>query len=650
MLLLLLGFTMAAKAESGIELKWTEPSAGETYSTAASEGNVSFVFDGIISDLTASKIYIVLPDGNKVDVIDYSFTDAFYTIFNCHIGSQITSLAAEGRIRQGDEFKVRMEGLRRTETGETYGNNGVCEVSLLMGALPVELVSTSVEWGGTIPAFSRVDPTSDEGKVVFTFTDAVTVDSVTYGTGGREDATYVEIPLPCTINGSEVTVNLQGIALDPASLGVDKSYMNGTIRLNGVRKASDGSLAKGGQGSEGTISLFVNLSETISESIYGGIECPNIDKSESLTLYATEKFFFDHVQLVYKVNGSDVAVLFDGSHFEGIDLGEDGYEYHIPLTDFTFDAGDVTVSVSNPRSAFNQSFTFQPWTFSSEGRKAAAPKVLVAEPGENAIVSTMPNVNLTFNEAVTIESAVLSNADLLTSYALHELQGAAIRTSGIQTSITAGFNEYGHMTLKLRAKNADGAYVTHGEEEGCVTLHYYVRQDGLYLASSIPAKGEAVDSLKTIALVFECTNEGDVIGGFALNASARLLTPQGEEVAKGSLATAPDNYLGVIVTLDTAVTASGTYVLVIDEKMVFNNGYNSEDENYGVGLEGWDALYNLPVSVSFEVTGSASGIETVGLVPANGESTVLFDLGGRRVLKPAKGMIYVKNGIKTMWK
>ncbi len=651
---MLLGLSFESKAESTIVLKWTQPAAGETYSTAASEGDVSFLFDGIISDLAVSNIYIVLPSGEKVEVVDYSFSDAFYTIYSCHIGSQMAALYGENKIRQGDEFKVRLEGLRRTETNEVYGTDGVCEVSLLMGTLPTELVSTSVAWEGTIPAFSKVDPASDEGKVTFTFSDPVSLEKVTYGTGGVEDGTRKEIEIPFTVNGSDVVVNFQGIALDPASLGVDAQYTSGTIKLHEVKRVSDGTYVKGAQGSEGSVTLFVNVSETISESIYGGIDnACNIDTDEQLVIYATEEFIFDAIEFDYTVEGTPVKVALPGSKFSGAAVA-DGYEYYIPIADFSFDAGDVSVSVVNPRSLYNQSFTFQSWTFTSAGRKAAAPKVLSAEPAEGAVVASMPLVSLVFNEAVSIESAELFNADTQRTYQLHEMTGASIQTLATQVSVNTGLNEYGHMTLKLRAKNAGGAYVTYGDADGYATLNFHVRRNGLRLASSVPADGVEVDALQEIKLLLESTTAGDVVGGFARDAKARLLTLQGEEVATGSLSTDPANYLGVVVTLDSTVVAAGTYVLTIDEKVIFNNGYNPDDENYGVGLEGWEALYNDPISIRYVVTGKGTvGIDAI-LMDVDGNAPV-YNLAGVPVgkaghLEALPSGIYLLAGRKVIVK
>ncbi len=641
-------FSLNVMAESGIELMWMSPEDGSEYSLSKEEGNVSFVFAAGVYDLEISGVSIVLADGEEIDVESYAYSDAYFAIFSCYVGSQMSALLDEGRIKAGDNFKVRLEGLKRTSMGKLYNGNGICEVNLKMLPKPASLVSVNVANGAEIPAFVKIDPTSEEGKIVFTFTDSVTVGRVTYGTGSREDAEYIEKEIPFAVDGNKAVVNYQGIALDPESLGVGEEYTFGSFKLHEVKRVSDGSYVLGDQGSEGSVSVFVNVKQSISESIYGGIDTnADIDKDDALTLFATEAFSFESIRFDYAVGGVQVSVALPGDKFVGVEV-EDGCEYSIPLADFSFDAGDVKVSVVNPRSVYNQEFVFQEWTFTSAGRKAAGVRVLDAVPAGGEVFQAMPNVNIIFNEPVTIESAVLVNRDK--QNAEHRIPASAIMVDGLDVQLVAGVENFGYMTLRVRAKNAQGEYATHGDEEGFVTLNFRVRQPALYVEASEPAAG-AVEKLDTVSVRFESTLEGDVIGGFAIGAEARLLTENGELVTTGTLSLDGGDYLSVLVTFNETVSAKGVYILEIPEKSIFNQGFNSTDANYGVGLEGWDALYNLPVTLRFAVGGVVDGIEGVEL--GAGASQAIFTLDGICVGASTEDLpagIYVRNGKKMLVK
>ncbi len=641
--------TSVSNSDNTIELVSIDPTEGSEYTTAYREGNVGFLFRGISSELEADSVLIILPNGERIEVLQYTSSYAYYVTFDCFIGGQMNQFYEEGKIKPGDEFKVRLQGLKSTEGGATYGSDGICEVTYKMGAKPTELVSTSVANGDQIPAFSRPNPDSDEGKVVFEFTDPVNVGSANYGAGGREDATYKEIPLPFTIDGCKVIVNLQGIALDPESLGLDAEHTHGNITLKQVTRASDGTNIKGDKGSEGSVSLYVTLGQSISESIYGGIEHAgvDIDKAEQLVIFATEEFYFDDVSFEYTCGTSPAKISFTGENLSGTAV-DGGYEYHVPLGDFNFSAGDVKVSVTDPRSAYNQKFVIQEWTFTSAGRSAAnGPKVFIASPKENEIISTMPSINLTFNEPISIESALLINTDEGKTYSLDTIKTARISVNGLEALVNPGFEDYGHMTLSLRAKNTAGTYVTYGTVEGYVSLNFHVKQNALHLVSSSPSSNENATELKEIRLLFESPLTDDVIGGFAADAKARLLTLQGEEVTSGALSSDENDYMGVVVTLADTVKAAGTYVLLIEEKQIFNNGFNSEDENYGVGLEGWEALYNVKTSLRLTIE-DTSGIENLATSGKKPES--IYDLTGRRISGNAKSGIYIQNGKKVLVK
>ncbi len=635
--------------ENIIELVSIDPEDGSEYTTAYREGNVGFLFRGISSELEADSVLIILPSGERIEVLQYASNYAYYVTFDCFIGGQINQLYDEGKIKSGEEFKIRLQGLKSTEGEVTYGSDGICEVTYRMGAKPTELVSTSIASGDQIPAFSRPNPDSDEGKVVFEFTDPVNVGSASYGTGGREDATYKEIPLPFTIDGCKVIVNLQGIALDPESLGLDAEYTHGNINLKQVTRASDGTSIKGDKGSEGSVSLYVTLGQSISESIYGGIEHAgvDIDKAEQLVIFATEEFYFDDVTFEYTCGTTPAKIRLPGQDLSGTAV-DGGYEYLISLSDFNFSAGDVKVSVTEPRSAYNQKFVIQEWTFTSAGRTAkSGPKVLIVNPKENEIIPTMPSVNMTFNEPISIESALLTNLDEDKTYSLDTIRTARVSVNGLEALVNPGFENYGHMTLSLRAKNAAGAYVTYGDVDGYVSLNFHVKQNALHPISSTPSVEEDVTKLSKINLRFESPLTDDVIGGFATDAKARLLTLQGEEVASGTLSSDSTDYMGVVVTLSDTVKTAGTYVLLIEEKQIFNNGFNSEDENYGVGLEGWDALYNVRTSLRFTIK-DTSGIESI--IASGKKSKAVYDLAGRRIQDNAKSGIYIRNGRKVLVK
>lgn len=174
-----------------------------------------------------------------------------------------------------------------------------------------------------------------------------------------------------------------------------------------------------------------------------------------------------------------------------------------------------------------------------------------------------------------------------------------------------------NMNIILSVVDANNQYVTYAYDaeyldEGYITLAYTapVRADIFTMTTSDPAAGE-VEKLDVINVTF---GEGNTyVGGFDTNKEVVVLNDDGNVVTKAKMAVVEEEFeengvtypfptSTVQFTLETPVTAAGEYTFVIPEATVFNESYNSESEDFGIGN---GATYNPEIRINYTVVAPA---------------------------------------------
>ena len=216
---------------------------GDEYTVTSS--NLELVFDRAISVANPTISYMQGEDGTyavtrtiESTYISPNMTPSGY-YYVIELNKIVQTMIDEGDIRPGDKFKITLNGIADQADPETiYGEDGVYSVELVLGEPAAQLVSMDPADGTTLYTYY---PEGGEGGLLhFTFTDEIDPNcgaEVTCTYGDPEAGSYRSLTLPYTIEGTVVTVNIQGIFFPEtvASSRGDDQQTSITVRLKGLR-------------------------------------------------------------------------------------------------------------------------------------------------------------------------------------------------------------------------------------------------------------------------------------------------------------------------------------------------------------------------------------------------------------------------------
>lgn len=351
-----------------VTLNRTSPESGANYSTTVSEGNINFFFNLPIQ-ANAVNVSLILPNGDKEAVTNIRAEEDFTTsgtILTVLLANTYQSLMDAGKIKEGDTFKVTVENVYEEDKPENCAQE---EISVTLKASPkaVEFIGASKE--ETINSYYIVG--DEEGFITLSFTGEVTTEatSAILYYGDREKGTYKEISIPFEINGSEVTINLQGIPLNKRALN-EETVIN--IVLRNLKDMHGYYIIGNTYGSPGSISLTYNITE-IEVNIFSEFtpKSGNIDSVNEVEIWIAEGSYllFDGVQLTFQKENETQTLLLTK---EELRIETDPYSIkdllvYVPLENVYFDAGEVTIEVFNAL-AINGSTPVIKATYTSEGK------------------------------------------------------------------------------------------------------------------------------------------------------------------------------------------------------------------------------------------------------------------------------------------
>lgn len=636
--MLLLSAAAFAQGEA-VELVEVTPEAGSVYSF--SEESVVFRFDRAVEVAEAS---IVTP-GGEVPVEESFSSDAFYHLYYCMVSGQLKQMANDGKLKAGDTFSVRLKGVcDAADKDVLLGKDGTLTVEYTLAALPAKLVSISPEDGSKLKSYYA--PGDKDAQVVVTFDSPLSsCAQVQYSYGDMESGTLKRVDVPFTLDKERIIVDFGGIQLDKVSLEGATAI---SLRVGPV-KAENGELVEGNaQGAPGYVIVGYDIAQEAVSSVYGGFDGGDID-GECVEGWVSAPVKFDGVRFAFNLHGVSTVVELPAGFVKVVPAPEAGYPdaiaLTVPVADFNFDAGLVTVSLVNAKDADGHAVKVEsPYT--SKGRSAERGVCLSVSPAPGDLAGAPEEFVFVFNDFVTVESAVMNfegeeDVDVL---------GQCVAENNVVTIATLrGRKPSGSFGLMLKVKDGQGRYVTFGETADEVNVQYRVLQNVYGCSAIAPAEG-SVESLETFVLAFaNPADPNDFVGGFDTAKTPALLDANGETVATGTMElTDGSDWENCHLTLDKPVTATGVYTLVIPEATVFNSMYSDMNEDFGVS---YGAIYNPELRFTFTI-----GAVGIASAPATGTGQVsVYDLRGVPVAKGHAGSvagklapgIYIVNGKKT---
>lgn len=295
---------------------------------------------------------ILYGDGESIEIPSENVRTSYYNSFYCviELTPVIESLIVKDKLAMGDTFMVRLEGITDKNNPEiVYGEDGIFEISLVLGKIPATVVDISPVSGSSINTYYVEG--GDAGYIVFTFSEKIKeVTDVSYSFGDVEAGSYVTDKLPYEVEDDKVIVNIQGITFPEKVLTMTSGEVQTvvTIELNDVQTID------GGKVSPNLGTLLGAIYKVEKEEIdfvcdFIPEEGGTIDGLSEIIVWTKTKIFFDGVELAYKdKEGVDKVTEFTSEECPSV-YSEDyaGYIITVPLSGIEFGAGDINLTVLN---------------------------------------------------------------------------------------------------------------------------------------------------------------------------------------------------------------------------------------------------------------------------------------------------------------
>ncbi|MBQ8361476.1 MAG: hypothetical protein IJX44_05965 [Bacteroidaceae bacterium] len=358
-----------------IVLEQVTPADGSVYHTTTKEGSVSFEFNVAVN--TSNLVpALVLSDGEQVSLTDYTIAENYTTqgtIYTLQVAATYNSLLAVGKLKPGDTFSIVLTNV----ADKAYPENCFAEgISVCYTASPEAVTLTDVNKQGTLKSYYMEG--DEEGLVVLTFSDDVmcSAESALLTYGDREAGTWVELPVPYTIQGNTIVWNMQGIHMNKAPLD-DEGRRIVNVSLRGICDTSGNYIEGNTKGSAGTIH-FSYAVETIDVNVYCDFMPAigsNIDAVEEIEIWIAEGVYvaFDSVKISFIKDGETVELLLpkDSLRIEADPYNAKDLLVYVPLSGCVSDAGEITVELTGVMTA-SGSVPVIRGTFVSSGKGSSA--------------------------------------------------------------------------------------------------------------------------------------------------------------------------------------------------------------------------------------------------------------------------------------
>lgn len=333
--------------ETGITLKSSYENGDTFYLNGE---NLELTID---RDVNIDSFKILYGEDGSVEIPSEDIIPNFFNNYYCSINLNptIENLVNEGKLSEGENFKVRIEGIADKNNPEiVYGEDGSFEISLVLGKLPATVTGISPVSGSNINTYYIEG--ADEGIITFTFSEDIqNVGEVSYSYGDAEAGSYVKGALSYQIEGNTVAVNIQGITFPEKVVTTSSGEVQTvvTIAFSSI-KTINGSDVEPNIDGKLLGAMYYVVKENISySSEITPLDGGSLDNVSEIVVWTNVKIFYDGVELGYKdKDGLDCQKLFTVEECPSVyDEDEEGYIMTVPLKGIEFGAGNVEFEVKN---------------------------------------------------------------------------------------------------------------------------------------------------------------------------------------------------------------------------------------------------------------------------------------------------------------
>lgn len=380
--------TFGDDAAAKMALNEVLPAAGSTV-MCTNTRQIAFRFNNPVA---CSRVEFV--NGNYTKRLDAQISKSSILL---DIKETFYKFMKENNLKEGDEFTIRLSGVRSAEDAENIlGTDGVIETKFICGKKPVALLSEG-NFSNDHKFLSFWPTGTPDGIFTLQFDGDLQVPTaegynttaqLTYGDMSTEATERYMEKLNIKIEGSKLTIDLTGKDRTPYKmLGSNALYDNILFAISHVRDANGNPVYSSGSGSIGsfTRSMPYELVSVEANTEFTPANGESLKGVDNLEVFATDykKFSFSGVKFTYTVNKETKSVVVTNYTATADDAIEGAYTINIPVpAEVKAGASNVMVSFENlvaadgkdhsaKFSAIYDGFTITSATYQADSESAA---------------------------------------------------------------------------------------------------------------------------------------------------------------------------------------------------------------------------------------------------------------------------------------
>lgn len=380
--------TFGDDAAAKMALNEVLPAAGSTV-MCTNTRQIAFRFNNPVA---CSRVEFI--NGNYTKRLDAQISKSSILL---DIKETFYKFMKENNLKEGDEFTIRLSGVRSAEDAENIlGTDGVIETKFICGKKPVALLSEG-NYSNDHKFLSFWPTGTPDGIFTLQFDGDLQVPTaegynttaqLTYGDMSTEAAERYMENLDIKIEGSKLTIDLTGKDRTPYKmLGSNALYNNILFAISHVRDANGYPVYSSGSGSIGsfTRSMPYELVSVEANTEFTPANGESLKGVDNLEVFATDykKFSFSGVKFTYTVNKETKSVVVTNYTATADDAIEGAYTINIPVpAEVKAGASNVMVSFENlvaadgkdhsaKFSAIYDGFTITSATYQADSESAA---------------------------------------------------------------------------------------------------------------------------------------------------------------------------------------------------------------------------------------------------------------------------------------
>lgn len=335
-----------------VNVQSVSPAQGAVF-TWNQAGMMSVTFNKVV---TMSGIKLLTPDNTAYDVSEIYVSNTI----SCNIKSALESAFADGKLAQGQTFRIRIEGICDiNDKTNLYAKTGILSITYVAPALQGVMTDAKVNGytlseGGmnTYSVLSFYDPDGEDGLFVFTFDKGVkSVAAVKLRMGDLDRSTeglYYEKEAPYSIQENKILVDLRGelrsyarlfpgVDLEAAGVLSEAAFQTINLSLAQVIDINGNTMASPGIGTVGSYSFNMGFKEIEDDIVMDG------DREEDMEGRVKEENSRVQLWIDQQVKSIDGVSVF----YQVPDIGQEGDSVYVQC-EARIPAASIETLMSDP--------------------------------------------------------------------------------------------------------------------------------------------------------------------------------------------------------------------------------------------------------------------------------------------------------------